>query len=107
MADFVFGDFSEQETEKLFDHDKQGVKFPWSTDDCMNTAIEFGFDIPPVISPPGDIGVSYSSNGSLSHQESTNSALTSPPYSSKSSSIENIKINKQSSSSSSHIRHIF
>jgi ubiquitin carboxyl-terminal hydrolase 10 len=104
MADFVFGDFSEQEAEKLFDHDKQGVKFPWSTDDCMNTAIEFGFDIPPVISPTGGTGVSYSCNGSLSHQESTNSALTSPPYSSKSSSVENVKINKQSSSSS-HTRH--
>jgi hypothetical protein len=68
----------------------------------MNTVIEFGFDIPPVISPPGGNGVSYSCNGSLSHQESTNSALTSPPYSSKSSSIENVKINKQSSS---HTRH--
>jgi hypothetical protein len=98
MADFVFGDFSEQEAEKLFDQDKQGVKFPWSTDDCMNTAIEFGFDIPPVISPLGGTGVSYSCNGSLSHQESTNSALTSPPYSSKSSSVENVKISKQSSS---------
>jgi len=26
FKDFVFGDFSEQEAEKLFDHDKQGVK---------------------------------------------------------------------------------
>jgi hypothetical protein len=26
LKDFVFGDFSEQEAEKLFDHDKQGVK---------------------------------------------------------------------------------
>jgi len=26
MADFVFGDFSEQETEKFFGHDKQSVK---------------------------------------------------------------------------------
>jgi ubiquitin carboxyl-terminal hydrolase 10 len=103
MADFVFGDFSEQEAEKLFDHDKQGVKFPWSTEDCTNTPIEFGFDIPPVISPLGGTGVSYSHNGSLSHQESTNSALTSPPYSSKSSSVENVKITKQSSSS--HTRH--
>jgi hypothetical protein len=68
----------------------------------MNTAIEFGFDIPPVISPLGGTGVSYSCNGSLSHQESTNSALTSPPYSSKSSSVENVKISKQSSS---HTRH--
>jgi hypothetical protein len=68
----------------------------------MNTTIEFGFDIPPVISPSGGAGVSYSCNGSLSHQESTNSALTSPPYSSKSSSIENVKITKQSSS---HTRH--
>jgi ubiquitin carboxyl-terminal hydrolase 10 len=102
MADFVFGDFSEQEAEKLFDNDKQGVKFPWGTDDCMNTAIEFGFDIPQVISPSGGTGVSYSCNGSLSHQESTNSALTSPPYSSKSSSVENVKISKQSSS---HTRH--
>jgi hypothetical protein len=70
----------------------------------MNTTIEFGFDIPSVISPSGGTGVSYSCNGSLSHQESTNSALTSPPYSSKSSSIENVKITKQSSSSS-HNRH--
>ena len=68
----------------------------------MNTAIEFGFDVPPVISPSGGTGVSYSCNGSLSHQESTNSALTSPPYSSKSSSIENVKVNKQSSSHSRH-----
>jgi len=103
MADFVFGDFSEQEAETLFDHDKQGVKFPWTTDDCLTATIEFGFDIPPVISPSGGTGVSYSCNGSLSHQESTNSALTSPPYSSKSSSVENMKINKQSSSS--HTRH--
>jgi hypothetical protein len=102
MAEFVFGDFSEQEAENLFGHDKQGVKFPWGTDDCMNTAIEFGFDVPPVISPPGDTGVIYSCNGSLSHQESTNSALTSPPYSSKSSSVENVKINKQSSSHNRH-----
>jgi hypothetical protein len=51
----------------------------------------------------GGTGVSYSHNGSLSHQESTNSALTSPPYSSKSSSVENVKITKQSSSS--HTRH--
>ncbi|CAF1176623.1 unnamed protein product [Adineta steineri] len=112
MADFVFGDFSEQETEKLFGHDKQSVKinepeFPWATEDCMTTAIEFGFDVPPVISPTGGTGVSYptynSCNGSSSHQESTSSALTSPPYSSKSSSIENLKITKQSSSS--HNRH--
>ncbi|CAF4162138.1 unnamed protein product [Rotaria sp. Silwood2] len=102
MADFVFGDFSEQEAENLFGHDKQGVKFPWGTDDCVNTTIEFGFDVPPVISPSGGTGVSYLCNGSLSHQESTNSALTSPPYSSKSSSIENVKINKQSSSHSRH-----
>ncbi|CAF4637222.1 unnamed protein product, partial [Rotaria sp. Silwood1] len=100
--DFVFGDFSEQEAENLFGHDKQGVKFPWGTDDCVNTAIEFGFDVPPVISPLGGTGVSYSCNGSLSHQESTSSALTSPPYSSKSSSIENVKINKQSSSHNRH-----
>jgi len=26
LQDFVFGDFSEQEAETLFDHDKQGVK---------------------------------------------------------------------------------
>jgi hypothetical protein len=26
LKDFVFGDFSEQEAEKLFGHDKQGVK---------------------------------------------------------------------------------
>jgi hypothetical protein len=26
FKDFVFGDFSEQEAEKLFDQDKQGVK---------------------------------------------------------------------------------
>jgi len=102
MADFVFGNFSEQEAEKLFDHEKQGVKFPWSTTDCVNTPIEFGFDIPPVISPPDGTGVTYSCNGSLSHQESSNSALTSPPYSSKSSSVENMKISKQSSS---HTRH--
>ncbi|CAF1421315.1 unnamed protein product [Adineta steineri] len=104
MADFVFGDFSEQEADKLFGHDKQGVKFPWGTEDCTNTTIEFGFDVPSVISPAGGVGVVYSCNGSLSHQESTNSALTSPPYSSKSSSIENVKIKKQSSSSS-HNRH--
>jgi hypothetical protein len=102
MADFVFGDFSEQEAEKLFGHDKQGVKFPWATDDCMNTTIEFGFDVPSVISPSGGTGVTYSCNGSLSHQESTNSALTSPPYSSKSSSVENVKISKQSSSHNRH-----
>ncbi|CAF0751485.1 unnamed protein product [Rotaria sordida] len=111
MADFVFGDFSEQETEKFFGHDKQCVKlnepeFPWATDDCMTTTIEFGFDVPPVISPSGVAGVSYptynSCNGSSSHQESTSSALTSPPYSSKSSSIENLKITKQSSSSRNH-----
>jgi hypothetical protein len=73
----------------------------------MTTTIEFGFDVPPVISPSGGAGVSYpnfnSCNGSSSHQESTNSGLTSPPYSSKSSSIENLKITKQSSSS--HNRH--
>jgi hypothetical protein len=73
----------------------------------MTTAIEFGFDVPPVLSPSGGAGVSYpnynSCNGSLSHQESTSSALTSPPYSSKSSSVENLKITKQSSSS--HNRH--
>jgi ubiquitin carboxyl-terminal hydrolase 10 len=106
MADFVFGDFSEQETEKFFGHDKQSVKvnepeFPWATEDCMSTTIEFGFDVPPVISPTGGPGVSYpnynSCNGSSSHQESTSSALTSPPYSSKSSSIENLQITKQSS----------
>ncbi|UJR10689.1 hypothetical protein I4U23_014883 [Adineta vaga] len=102
MTDFAFGDFSEQEAEKLFGHDKQGVKFPWGTEDCTNTAIEFGFDVPSVISPSGGAGVSYLCNGSLSHQESTNSALTSPPYSSKSSSVENVKITKQSSSSSHH-----
>jgi hypothetical protein len=68
----------------------------------MNTTIEFGFDVPNVISPSGGTGVSYSCNGSLSHQESTNSALTSPPYSSKSSSVENVKISKQSSSHSRH-----
>jgi hypothetical protein len=38
----------------------------------------------------------------LSHQESTNSGLTSPPYSSKSSSVENLKISKQSSSHNRH-----
>lgn len=70
----------------------------------MSTTIEFGFDLPTVLSTTNAAGVSYSSNGSLSHQESTNSALTSPPYSSKSSSVENMKINKQSSSSS-HPRH--
>lgn len=70
----------------------------------MSTTIEFGFDLPTVLSTSNAAGVSYSSNGSLSHQESTNSALTSPPYSSKSSSVENMKINKQSSSSS-HPRH--
>lgn len=73
----------------------------------MSTAIEFGFDVPPLISPTGGTGVSYpiynSCNGSSSHQESTSSALTSPPYSSKSSSVENLKITKQSSSS--HPRH--
>jgi hypothetical protein len=73
----------------------------------MTTTIEFGFDVPPVISPSDGAGVSYptynSCNGSSSHQESTSSALTSPPYSSKSSSIENLKITKQSSSS--HNRH--
>jgi hypothetical protein len=73
----------------------------------MSTTIEFGFDVPPVISPTGGTGVSYpnynSCNGSSSHQESTSSALTSPPYSSKSSSIENLQITKQSSSS--HNRH--
>ena len=68
----------------------------------MNTTIEFGFDLPAVLQSSNAAGVSYSSNGSLSHQESTNSALTSPPYSSKSSSVENMKINKQSSS---HTRH--
>ncbi|CAF3356924.1 unnamed protein product [Rotaria sp. Silwood1] len=108
MADFVFGDFSEQETEKFFGHDKQCVKinepeFPWATDDCMTTTIEFGFDVPSVISPSNVAAVSYpiynSCNGSSSHQESTSSALTSPPYSSKSSSVENLKITKQSSSS--------
>lgn len=26
LQDFVFGDFSEQEAEKLFDNDKQGVR---------------------------------------------------------------------------------
>ncbi len=82
-------------------------QFPWATEDCMTTAIEFGFDVPPVISPTGGTGVSYpnynSCNGSSSHQESTSSALTSPPYSSKSSSVENLKITKQSSSS--HNRH--
>ncbi|CAF1090935.1 unnamed protein product [Rotaria sordida] len=98
MTEFVFGDFSEQEAENLFGHDKQGVKFPWGTDDCVNTAIEFGFDVPSVISPSGGTGVSYSCNGSLSHQESTSSALTSPPYSSKSSSVENVKVTKSSSS---------
>jgi uncharacterized protein (DUF169 family) len=101
MTEFAFGDFSEQESEKLFGHDKQGVKFPWGTEDCTNAAIEFGFDVPPVISPSGATGVSYLCNGSLSHQESTNSGLTSPPYSSKSSSVENLKISKQSSSHSS------
>jgi hypothetical protein len=68
----------------------------------MNTAIEFGFDVPSVISPSGGTGITYSCNGSLSHQESTNSALTSPPYSSKSSSVENVKISKQSSSHNRH-----
>ncbi|CAF0765492.1 unnamed protein product [Rotaria sp. Silwood1] len=111
MADFVFGDFSEQETEKFFGHDKQCVKinepeFPWATDDCMTTTIEFGFDVPSVISPSNVAAVSYpiynSCNGSSSHQESTSSALTSPPYSSKSSSVENLKITKQSSSSRNH-----
>jgi ubiquitin carboxyl-terminal hydrolase 10 len=111
LADFVFGDFSEQETEKFFGHDKQCVKvnepeFPWATDDCMTTTIEFGFDVPPVISPSGVAAVSYpnfnSCNGSSSHQESTSSALTSPPYSSKSSSVENLKITKQSPSSRNH-----
>ncbi|CAF3573410.1 unnamed protein product [Rotaria socialis] len=102
MADFAFGDFSEQEAENFFGNDKQGVKFPWGTEDCANTAIEFGFGVPPVIAPVGVTSVSYSCNGSLSHQESTNSALTSPPYSSKSSSVENVKINKQSSSHSRH-----
>ncbi len=38
----------------------------------------------------------------MSHQESTNSGLTSPPYSSKSSSVENLKISKQSSSHNRH-----
>ncbi|CAF2393832.1 unnamed protein product [Rotaria sp. Silwood2] len=111
MADFVFGDFSEQETEKFFGHDKQCVKvnepeFPWATDDCVTTTIEFGFDVPPVMSPSNVAAVSYptynSCNGSSSHQESTSSALTSPPYSSKSSSVENLKVTKQSSSSRNH-----
>ncbi|CAF1659344.1 unnamed protein product [Adineta ricciae] len=101
MTDYTFGDFSKPETEKFFGHEEQGVKFPWSTDDCANTGIEFGFGVSSVISPSGGTGVSYSCNGSLSHQESTNSALTSPPYSSKSSSVENVKITKQSS----HHRH--
>ena len=73
-------------------------QFPWAADDRLNSAIEFGFDVPSVISPSDRPAVSYSCNGSLSHQESTSSALTSPPYSSKSSSIENVKINKVSSS---------
>ncbi|CAF1913676.1 unnamed protein product [Rotaria magnacalcarata] len=111
MTDFIFGDFSEQEAEKFFGHDKQAVtinepEFPWATDDCMTTTIEFGFDVPSVISPSGVGAVTYpmynSCNGSSSHQESTGSALTSPPYSSKSSSVENLKITKQSSSSRNH-----
>jgi hypothetical protein len=72
----------------------------------MSTAIEFGFDVPPIKSPSGDTGVSYpnynSCNGSSSHQESTNSALTSSPCSSKSSSTDNMKISKQSSSHNRH-----
>lgn len=68
--------------------------------------IEFGFNVPSVMSPSGGAGVSYpnynSCNGSSSHQDSTSSALTSPPYSSKSSSVENVKITKQSSSSHNH-----
>jgi hypothetical protein len=47
-----------------------------------------------------------SCNGSSSHQESTSSALTSPPYSSKSSSVENLKITKQSSSTQNR-NHIY
>lgn len=97
MAEFVFGDFSEQETEKLFGHEKQSRKvnepeFPWANEESLPTTIEFGFDVPSVLSPHG---VSYPNskpyNGSSSQQESTSSALTSPPYSSKSSSVENFQ----------------
>lgn len=81
------------------------MKFPWGTDDCLNTKIEFGFNIPPLNSSATAAAVSFpnhsSCNDSLSHQESTSSALTSPPGSSKSSSIENMKSNKVSS----HHRH--
>lgn len=104
MADFVFGDFSEQETEKLFGHEKQSRKanepeFPWANEESLPTTIEFGFDVPSVLSPHG---VSYPNNskpynGSSSRQESTSSALTSPPYSSKSSSVENFQTHRHHS----------
>lgn len=90
MTQFFFGDFSEQEAEKFFGQDKQGVKFPWATDDCLNTTIEFGFDVPPIRASNIDVpAVSYPNSNSFnensSQQESTSSALTSPPGSSKSS----------------------
>ncbi|CAF0845330.1 unnamed protein product [Didymodactylos carnosus] len=111
MADLMFGDFSHEETEKFFGHDKQCVKFPWGADACINPTIEFGFDVPPVTSHVCSYYPSYHSsscNGS-SHQESS-SALTSPPYSSKSSSVENLKIsstgtNHQKSTTNSNHNH--
>lgn len=57
MTQFFFGDFSEQEAEKFFGHDKQTVKFPWATDDCVNTTIEFGFDVPPIVDSTTDAAV--------------------------------------------------
>lgn len=106
MSEFFFGDFSEQETENLFGNDKQGVKFPWTTDDCLNTTIEFGFDVPPLKASSAIAGVSYtnysSCNDSSSQKESTSSVLNSPPGSSKSSSNENGKKNQ---SSPPHHRH--